>query len=195
MLFDAHSLPKAIQEEAISRVKIMGKMNIAEKRLPQDGRATVTVGDRVVDLRIASLPGSYRERVVLRLLDKSARLYTLDDNGMNAEAKQRFRELIELEHGLILVTGYWQRKMTTLYAALSEINTDDRNVLTLEDPIEYDIEGISQTQHQHQKRTDIRQWFAERIAQDPDIIMVGEIRDNDTAVMAIQSALTGRLVF
>lgn len=196
VLFNAHTVPKSLQEEAISRVKVMGKMNIAEKRLPQDGRATVTVGDRLIDLRIASLPGNYGERVVLRLLDKSARLYTLDDVGMNEAVKQQFRELIEQEHGLILLTGpTGSGKTTTLYGALSEINTRDRNVVTLEDPIEYDIEGISQTQINVKKGLTFASGLRNVLRQDPDIIMVGEIRDNETAVMGIQSALTGHLVF
>lgn len=196
ILFDAHSLPKGIQEEALSRVKVMGKMNIAEKRLPQDGRATVTVGDRLIDLRIASLPGSYGERVVLRLLDKSARTYDLTAVGLGEENCRRFRELINLEHGLILLTGpTGSGKTTTLYSALSEINSRDRNVVTLEDPIEYEIDGISQTQINVKKGMTFASGLKNVLRQDPDIIMVGEIRDHETAVMAIQSALTGHLVF
>ncbi|WP_010583124.1 GspE/PulE family protein [Schlesneria paludicola] len=196
ILFDAHSLPKGIQEEALSRVKVMGKMNIAEKRLPQDGRATVTVGDRLIDLRIASLPGSYGERVVLRLLDKSARTYDLTAVGLGDENCRRFRELINLEHGLILLTGpTGSGKTTTLYSALSEINSRDRNVVTLEDPIEYEIDGISQTQINVKKGMTFASGLKNVLRQDPDIIMVGEVRDHETAVMAIQSALTGHLVF
>jgi general secretion pathway protein E len=196
VLFDAHTLPKALQDEVISRIKVMGKMDIAEKRLPQDGRATVTVGDRIIDLRIASLPGSYGERVVLRLLDKSTRVYSLSEVGMDDGTRRRFRELIAMEHGLILLTGpTGSGKTTTLYAALQEINTRDRNVLTLEDPIEYDIEGISQTQINVKKGMTFATGLRNVLRQDPDIIMVGEIRDHETAVMAIQSALTGHLVF
>jgi general secretion pathway protein E len=196
VLFDAHHLPKAIQDEVISRVKVMGKMDIAEKRLPQDGRATVTVGERIIDLRIASLPGSYGERVVLRLLDKSTQVYSLSEVGMDEPTRNRFRELIAMEHGLILLTGpTGSGKTTTLYAALQEINTSDRNVLTLEDPIEYDIEGISQTQINVKKGLTFAAGLRNVLRQDPDIIMVGEIRDHETAVMAIQSALTGHLVF
>ena len=196
ILFDAHSFPKGIQEEALSRVKVMGKMNIAEKRLPQDGRATVTVGDRLIDLRIASLPGAYGERVVLRLLDKSTRNYTLKDVGLEKSNFDRFRELINVEHGLILLTGpTGSGKTTTLYAALTEINSRDRNVVTLEDPIEYEIDGISQTQINVKKGMTFASGLRNVLRQDPDIIMVGEIRDHETAVMAIQSALTGHLVF
>ncbi|MEZ6048703.1 MAG: ATPase, T2SS/T4P/T4SS family [Planctomycetaceae bacterium] len=171
-------------------------MNIAEKRLPQDGRATVTVGDRVIDLRIASLPGNYGERIVLRLLDKSSRIFSLSELGMEPETRDHFRELLAQEHGLILLTGpTGSGKTTTLYAGLQEINTSDRNVVTLEDPIEYDIEGISQTQINTKKGLTFAAGLRNVLRQDPDIIMVGEIRDQETAVMAIQSALTGHLVF
>jgi general secretion pathway protein E len=196
VLFDAFDVPKPTQEEVVSRIKVIGKMNIAEKRLPQDGRATVQVGDRRIDLRIASLPGSHGERVVLRLLDKSARLYTLPEVGMDDRALIDFREIIRMEHGLILVTGpTGSGKSTTLYAALQEINSRDRNVVTLEDPIEYQIDGISQTQINTKKGLTFAAGLRSVLRQDPDIIMVGEIRDEETAVMAIQSALTGHLVF
>jgi general secretion pathway protein E len=196
VLFDAHKVPKTLQDEVLSRIKVLGKMDIAEKRLPQDGRATVTVGERIIDLRIASLPGSYGERIVLRLLDKSTRVYSLADVGMNEATQRRFREVIAFEHGLILLTGpTGSGKTTTLYAALQEINTRDRNVLTLEDPIEYDIEGVSQTQINVKKGLTFASGLRNVLRQDPDIIMVGEIRDQETAVMAIQAALTGHLVF
>ena len=196
VLFDSVTAPKDMQDEVISRIKILGKMNIAEKRLPQDGRATAQVADRLIDLRIASLPASHGERVVIRLLDKSARLYTLPELGMDPLALARFRELIHLEHGLILVTGpTGSGKSTTLYAALQEINTKDRNVVTLEDPIEYQLEGISQTQVNVKKGLTFASGLRNVLRQDPDIIMIGEIRDHETAVMAIQSALTGHLVF
>lgn len=196
ILYDAFDLPKAVQEEAISRIKVMGRMNIAEKRLAQDGRATAQVGDRQVDLRIASLPTSYGERVVIRLLDKSARLYRLAELGMPAATHEHFRRLIGLEHGLVLVTGpTGSGKSTTLYAALKEIDASQHNVLTLEDPIEYQLEGISQTQVSDKKGMTFASGLRNVLRQDPDIIMVGEIRDRETAVMAIQSALTGHLVF
>jgi len=196
VLFDTFNLPKRLQDEIVSRIKIIGRMNIAEKRLPQDGRATVQMGDRLIDLRIASLPSSHGERVVLRLLDKSARLYTLDQLGMDKEILDRFRELVHLEHGLILVTGpTGSGKSTTLYAALQAINTVDRNALTLEDPIEYQLEGISQTQINEKKGLTFARGLRNILRQDPDIIMVGEIRDQETAVMAIQAALTGHMVF
>ena len=196
ILFDAHELPKQVQEEIVSRIKVQGKMNIAEKRLPQDGRATVQVGEKLVDLRIASLPSSHGERIVIRLLDKSARLYSLSEVGMDDRTHARFEQLVHQEHGLILVTGpTGSGKSTTLYAALQAINTRDRNVLTLEDPIEYEIAGVSQTQINIKKGLNFATGLRNVLRQDPDIIMVGEIRDHDTAVMGIQSALTGHLVF
>ena len=196
ILFDAFSVPKDLQDEVVSRIKVMARMNIAEKRLPQDGRATVQVGDRLIDLRVASLPTSHGERVVIRLLDKSARIYTLDELGMESATLNRFAELIGLEHGLILVTGpTGSGKSTTLYAALQRINAKDLNVLTLEDPIEYELQGISQTQVTDKKGMTFASGLRSVLRQDPDIIMVGEIRDRETAVMAIQSALTGHMVF
>lgn len=196
VLFDAHKLPKDLQEEAISRVKIMGNMNIAEKRLPQDGRSTVTVGERTIDMRIASLPGKDGERVVIRLLDKSTQLFTLEGTGMDRKVVEKFRSIIRHEHGLILLTGpTGSGKTTSLYAALQELNQRERNIVTLEDPIEYDIEGISQTQINIKKGMTFASGLRSVLRQDPDIIMVGEIRDEETAVLAIQSSLTGHLVF
>ncbi len=196
ILFDVLKIPKSIQEEVLTRVKVLGKMNIAEKRLPQDGRATVELGERIVDLRIASLPTSHNERIVIRLLDKSARLYTLGELGMPDVTLARWRDLIRLDHGLILVTGpTGSGKSTTLYSALQEINSKELNVLTLEDPIEYQLEGISQSQINEKKGLTFAAGMRSVLRQDPDIIMVGEIRDRDTATMAIQASLTGHLVF
>ena len=196
VLFDTFEIPKAVQEEVLTRVKVLGKMNIAEKRLPQDGRATVQLGDRTVDLRIASLPTSHNERIVIRLLDKSARLYTLGELGMPPHYLNLFRQLIKRDHGMILVTGpTGSGKSTTLYGALQEINSHDQNVLTLEDPIEYRLDGISQTQINEKKGMTFASGMRSVLRQDPDIIMVGEIRDGETAVMAIQASLTGHLVF
>ncbi len=196
VLFDAFDLPQRVQDELISRVKVMGKMDIAEKRLPQDGRATVQVGDRVIDLRIASLPTSYGERVVIRLLDKSVRRYTLDELGMSDQTLIGFRDQLRVEHGLALVTGpTGSGKSTTLYAALQEMDAERLNILTLEDPIEYQLAGVSQTQVNLKKGMTFARGLRNVLRQDPDVIMVGEIRDHETAVMAIQSALTGHLVF
>lgn len=196
VLFDALQVPKVHQEEVISRLKILGGMNIAEKRLPQDGRATVEFGDRSVDLRIATLPTSYGERVVIRFLDKNAQLYTLDELGMSSQNGHDLKRLIKRDHGMLLVTGpTGSGKSTTLYAALQEINSKVLNVITLEDPIEYQLAGISQTQVNQKKGLTFAKGLRHVLRQDPDIIMVGEIRDQETAEMAIQSALTGHLVF
>ena len=196
VLFDSFEIPKSVQEEVLTRVKVLGRMNIAEKRLPQDGRATVQLGDRDVDLRIASLPTSHNERIVIRLLDKSARLYSLGELGMPPHYLNTFRELITHDHGLILVTGpTGSGKSTTLYGALQEVDSIDLNVLTLEDPIEYKLDGISQTQINEKKGMTFASGMRSVLRQDPDIIMVGEIRDSETAVMAIQASLTGHLVF
>ena len=195
VMFNAFDLPKPVQEEMVGRVKVMGQMDIAEKRLPQDGRATVQVGDRVIDLRIASLPTSFGERVVIRLLDKSARLYHLDELGMDRASLEKFRTLIGVEHGLILVTGpTGSGKSTTLYGSLLELDSLEHNILTLEDPIEYQLPGVSQTQINTKKGLTFAQGLRNVLRQDPDIILVGEIRDDETATMAIQSALTGHLV-
>ena len=196
VLFDSFEIPKVVQEEVLTRVKVLGRMNIAEKRLPQDGRATVQLGDRNVDLRIASLPTSHNERIVIRLLDKSARLYTLGELGMPPHYLETFRQLIQRDHGMILVTGpTGSGKSTTLYGALQEIDSVDLNVLTLEDPIEYQLDGISQTQINEKKGMTFASGMRSVLRQDPDIIMVGEVRDGETAVMAIQASLTGHLVF
>ncbi len=196
VLHDVFEPPKALQPEITSRIKVMGGMDIAEQRLPQDGRATVEVGERIVDLRIATLPTDVGERVVLRLLDKSARLYTLDELGMPAGVLEGFRRLIRTDHGIVLVTGpTGSGKTTTLYAALQEINATELNIITLEDPIEYRLEGISQTQINEKKGVTFARGLRHVLRQDPDIIMVGEVRDAETARMAIQSALTGHLVF
>ncbi len=196
VLLDSFEVPKRFQEEVLTRIKVLGGMNIAEKRLPQDGRATVQLGDRVVDLRIASLPTSHNERIVIRFLDKSARLYTLDELGMPPHTLAIWQRIIRHDHGMILVTGpTGSGKSTTLYGALQEINSKEANILTLEDPIEYQLDGISQTQINEKKGMTFASGMRSVLRQDPDIIMVGEIRDRETAMMAIQASLTGHLVF
>ncbi len=196
ILHDVHSIPKALQNEVLSRIKVIGQMNIAEKRLSQDGRATVEVGNRSIDLRLASMPTNHGERIVIRLLEKDSRIETLSQLGMSDDHVTRLRQLIQYEHGMILVTGpTGSGKSTTLYSALRELNTRDRNVVTLEDPIEYQLPGISQTQINVKKGMTFASGLRSILRQDPDVIMVGEIRDEETAMMAIQSALTGHLVF
>lgn len=196
VLFDAYELPLSTHEELVSRIKVMGRMNIAEKRLPQDGRATVRVGPRNIDLRLSTVPTSHGERVVFRLLDKSARLYSLGELGMPPEVLRQFGEVIKAEHGLVLVTGpTGSGKSTTLYGALQQINCTELNVLTLEDPIEYQLPGVSQMQVSEKKGMSFAKGLRSVLRQDPDIIMVGEIRDRETAELAIQAALTGHMVF
>lgn len=187
--------PLALHEELISRIKVMGGMDIAEKRLPQDGRTTVRIGTRLIDLRISIIPTAHGERAVLRLLDKGARLYDLDRLGMGEDVRNRFEQLITLSHGLILMTGpTGSGKSTTLYAALQRIDYSKLNVVTLEDPIEYHLPGISQTQVSSRKGMTFATGLRSVLRQDPDVIMVGEIRDSETARLAVQSALTGHLV-
>ncbi len=196
VLFDAHHLPRSVHDELVSRVKVMARMNIAEKRLPQDGRATVRVGTRQIDLRVSTVPTSFGERVVFRLLDKSARLYSLNELGMPPATLASFSRMVRMEHGLILVTGpTGSGKSTTLYGVLQQLKTTELNVLTLEDPIEYQLPGISQMQVAERKGMSFAKGLRSVLRQDPDIIMVGEIRDKETAELAIQAALTGHLVF
>lgn len=196
VLFDSQFVSKAIQEEVIARIKVAGRMDIAEKRLPQDGRATVNIGSRIIDLRIASLPSSFGERIVIRLLEKTSKLFSLLELGMEGKTLSRYREAIHIEHGMLLVTGpTGSGKSTTLYATLKELDTKEFNVITLEDPIEYQLEGISQTQINLKKGMSFASGLRSVLRQDPDIIMVGEIRDAETAVMSVQASLTGHLVF
>ncbi len=196
VLYDFMDLPKHLGEEISSRVKVVGKMDIAEKRLAQDGRTTVAVGDREIDLRISVIPTSHGERVVIRLLDKSARLYKLPELGMAPTDHARFLDMLKFTHGIILVTGpTGSGKSTTLYSALQHLDSSEKNILTLEDPIEYQLPGISQMQVATKKGMTFATGLRAVLRQDPDVIMVGEIRDEETARMAVQSSLTGHLVF
>jgi len=196
VLFDAFDLPGAAHDELVSRFKIIGGMDIAEKQLPQDGRASVRLGDRPIDLRLSVVPTQHGERVVVRLLDKDTLRHGLDELGMPADTRTRFDQLIRREHGLLLVTGpTGSGKSTTLYGALQRIDSKRLNVLTLEDPIEYRLPGISQMQVATQRGMSFAKGLRSVLRQDPDIVMVGEIRDRETAELAIQAALTGHLVF
>jgi general secretion pathway protein E len=196
ILYDSKVIPKKFQDAIISRVKVMGKMDIAERRLPQDGRTTIKVGDGEVDVRISSVPTSRGERIVFRLLDKSARLYRLGEIGLTDENHAMIRKLISYSHGIILITGpTGSGKTTTLYAGLSEIDSDEKNVITIEDPIEYNLEGISQIQVSNKKGLTFASGLRSLMRQDPDVMMVGEIRDGETAGIAVQAANTGHLVF
>jgi general secretion pathway protein E len=196
ILYDILSLPKRIQSHLISRVKIMARLNIAEKRLPQDGRIEVKIADRSVDIRVSVIPTAFGERVVLRLLDKSGTFLLLPELGMGARSVQLFHKLIKSPYGIVLVTGpTGSGKTTTLYAALSTINQPEINIITIEDPIEYQIEGIGQIQVNPKIDLTFAAGLRSIVRQDPDVILVGEIRDKETAEIAIQSSLTGHLVF
>jgi len=196
ILYDMLSPPKHVQSTLISRIKVMAKLNIAEKRLPQDGRIEIKIGDKNVDIRVSIIPTAFGERVVLRLLDKANTLLTVSDLGMSDESLNVFNELITSAHGIILVTGpTGSGKTTTLYAALSSLNNPDINIITIEDPIEYQIEGIGQIQVNPKIDITFANGLRSIVRQDPDVILVGEIRDLETAEIAIQAALTGHLVF
>lgn len=196
ILYDFKTVPKKAQEAVISRIKVMGKMDIAERRIPQDGRSTVKMGDREVDIRISTVPTKDGERVVLRLLDKSARLYELHELGLDDKKHDILDKLIHQSHGIIFVTGpTGSGKTTTLYAALSRLNSREKNIITIEDPIEYHLNDISQIQVAVKKGLTFAEGLRSLVRQDPDIMMVGEVRDSETARIATQSALTGHLVF
>jgi general secretion pathway protein E len=196
ILYDMLSPPKHIQSTLISRIKIMAKLNIAEKRLPQDGRIEIRIGNRDVDIRVSTIPIAFGERVVLRLLDKTNVLLKLSDLGMSEQGLKVFNQLIKSAHGIILVTGpTGSGKTTTLYAALSIIHNSGINIITIEDPIEYQIEGIGQIQVNPKIDLTFANGLRSIVRQDPDVILVGEIRDLETAEIAIQAALTGHLVF
>ncbi|MBW9354198.1 type II secretion system ATPase GspE [Citrobacter sp. EC_71] len=179
----------------ISRIKIMARLDIAEKRLPQDGRITLKIGNRNVDVRVSTLPSQHGERVVLRLLDKSSLRLSIDKLDMSLDDAQALKQLITLPHGIILVTGpTGSGKSTTLYAILSALNHPERNILTVEDPIEYELEGIGQTQVNSRVDMSFARGLRAILRQDPDVVMVGEIRDAETAQIAVQASLTGHLV-
>jgi general secretion pathway protein E len=196
ILYDLLTPPKGIQASLTSRIKVMAKMNIAEKRLPQDGRIDVKIGDQEIDIRVSTIPTSFGERVVLRLLNKSSSLLELPELGLTPERLASFEKLVKAPHGIILVTGpTGSGKTTTLYAILSTLNTPDINIITIEDPIEYQLRGISQIQVNPKIELTFAKGLRSIVRQDPDIILIGEIRDKETADIAVQSALTGHLVF
>ncbi|MCG8393494.1 MAG: type II secretion system ATPase GspE [Pseudomonadales bacterium] len=179
----------------VSRIKVMARMDIAEKRIPQDGRISLRIGGRDVDVRVSTMPASNGERVVLRLLDKQAGRLQVSHLGMGETCDRHMRELIHKPHGIILVTGpTGSGKTTTLYASLTELNDSSRNILTVEDPIEYQLEGIGQTQVNAKVDMTFARGLRAILRQDPDVVMVGEIRDLETAEIAVQASLTGHLV-
>ena len=196
ILYDTLSLNRNVLPLIISRIKVMAGMDIAERRLPQDGRCSVRLGQREADLRISTVPTSFGERSVLRILDKSTGLFGLDELGLWQDDLKKFDSLLHRSHGVIFVTGpTGSGKSTTLYACLNRINSAEKNVITVEDPIEYQLEGISQIQVASKKGMTFATSLRHVLRQDPDVIMVGEVRDIETARMAIQSSLTGHLVF
>jgi len=179
----------------VSRIKVMAKLDIAEKRIPQDGRISIRIGGREIDLRVSTMPSSNGERVVMRLLDKQAGRLNLSSLGMEKKELARFKKILHRPHGIVLVTGpTGSGKTTSLYAGLSELNDASRNILTVEDPIEYNIEGIGQTQVNNKADMTFARGLRAMLRQDPDVVMVGEIRDSETADIAVQASLTGHLV-
>jgi len=186
---------RALHAALISRLKIMADLDIAEKRLPQDGRISLRLGQRAIDVRVSTLPGAHGERAVLRLLDKSQSRLSLSSVGMQGPTLARFSQLIAQPHGIVLVTGpTGSGKTTTLYAALQQLDAAHSNIMTVEDPIEYELSGIGQTQVNPKIDLDFAKALRAILRQDPDIIMIGEIRDKETAQIAIQASLTGHLV-
>jgi general secretion pathway protein E len=197
ILYDVESPPKKLKAAVISRIKIMARLNIAERRLPQDGRIKLKVLGKEIDLRVSTLPTLYGESVVMRILDKSnTDLYDIRRLGFPEDSLRTFEALIRRPHGIFLVTGpTGSGKTTTLYSALSTINLPDKKIITIEDPIEYQIEGVNQIHVNPQIGLTFGTGLRHIVRQDPDVIMVGEIRDLETARIAIQAALTGHLVF
>jgi len=186
---------RALHAALISRLKIMAELDIAEKRLPQDGRISLRLGSRAVDVRVSTLPSAHGERAVLRLLDKSESRLSLASVGMQGATLQRFQQLVTQPHGLILVTGpTGSGKTTTLYAALQSLDAMGSNIMTVEDPIEYELAGVGQTQVNAKIDLTFAKALRAILRQDPDIIMIGEIRDFETAQIAIQASMTGHLV-
>ena len=195
VLHDVESPPAASTAAVISRVTIMAKLNIAERRLPQDGRIMLRVQGKELDLRVSTVPTSWGESVVMRILDRESVVFDFHTLGFTDEFLPQFEKVLELPHGILLVTGpTGSGKTTTLYTALSKLNTPDVKIITVEDPVEYQIEGINQIQAKPQIGLDFSHALRSIVRQDPDIIMIGEMRDLETAKIAIQSALTGHLV-
>jgi general secretion pathway protein E len=194
-LHDVLEPPRALHAAIVSRIKIMAQLDIAEKRLPQDGRISLRIGGRPVDVRVSTLPSAHGERVVLRLLDKQSGRLNLGKLGMNTDTLQKLDRLVHQPHGIVLVTGpTGSGKTTTLYAALSQLDTRDLNIMTVEDPIEYDLDGVAQTQVNPRIDMSFSRALRAILRQDPDIVMIGEIRDLETAQIAVQASLTGHLV-
>ena len=186
---------RGLHSAMVSRIKVMAGLDIAEKRLPQDGRIALRIAGRPVDVRVSTLPTGHGERVVLRLLDKSAGRLDLEKLGMRPQTLSRLQHLLQQPHGILLVTGpTGSGKTTTLYAALSSMDSTQTNIMTVEDPIEYDLDGVGQTQINARIEMSFARALRAILRQDPDVIMIGEIRDRETAQIAVQASLTGHLV-
>lgn len=187
--------PRSISALVVSRIKVMADLDIAEKRVPQDGRISLKIAGRSVDVRVSTLPSGHGERIVMRILDKQAGKLDLQEIGMDAGVLERFKRLINMPHGILLVTGpTGSGKTTTLYSAISSLNDTKRNILTVEDPIEYYLDGIGQSQVNTKVDMTFARGLRAILRQDPDVVMVGEIRDLETAEIAVQASLTGHLV-
>ncbi len=196
ILFDQEAPPRRLQAAVTSRIKLMAEMNIAERRLPQDGRIRVTLHGRRIDIRVSTMPTVHGESIVMRLLDRSNVFLPLERLGFGAETLRRFEGLIKRPHGIVLVTGpTGSGKTTTLYGALDKINSADRKIITVEDPVEYQLKGVNQIPVKPKIGLTFATGLRHIVRQDPDVILIGEIRDLETAEIAIQAALTGHLVF
>jgi len=195
VLHEINKLPKSSYPSVVSRIKVMAKLNVAEKRLPQDGRIRIRIGEKEMDLRVSTLPTIFGERVVIRLLDRSTKILTLKELGYMEDDLKKLENMISKPYGLILVTGpTGSGKSTTLYASLLKLKSPRKNIITIEDPIEYQIDGISQIQVNPKINLTFANGLRSILRQDPDIIMVGEIRDLETAEIAIHASMTGHLV-
>jgi len=196
ILYDREFLPRKMQPAITSRIKLLSQMNIAERRLPQDGRIKGTFGGRPIDIRVSTIPTIYGESIVMRLLDKETSFLTLEELGMDTETLKKYESLIRKPYGMILITGpTGSGKTTTLYASLDRINSPDKKIITIEEPVEYLMKGINQIQVKPKIGLTFASGLRHIVRQDPDVIMVGEIRDLETAGIAIHAALTGHLIF
>jgi type II secretory ATPase GspE/PulE/Tfp pilus assembly ATPase PilB-like protein len=196
LLFEQESPPRRLRDAVTSRIKLMAEMNIAERRLPQDGRIRVSVQGRRVDIRVSTIPTVHGESIVMRLLDRSSVFLPLERLGFLPDTQRRFEVLIQRPHGILLVTGpTGSGKTTTLYGALDKINSPDRKIITIEDPVEYQLKGVNQIPVKPKIGLSFATGLRHIVRQDPDVILIGEIRDLETVDIAIQAALTGHLVF
>ena len=195
VLHEITQIPKSGYPSVVSRIKVMAKLNVAEKRLPQDGRIRIKIGNKEMDMRVSTLPTVFGERVVIRLLDKSTKILSLSELGYSDEDLEKIKNLISKPYGLVLVTGpTGSGKSTTLYASLLQLKSPRKNIITIEDPVEYQIDGISQIQVNPKINLTFANGLRSILRQDPDIVMVGEIRDLETAEIAIHASMTGHLV-